>query len=190
VAVLRALQRAALAAAVGGAALGGGATLADDPLEYAVKAALVYKVARFVEWPKGEACPSGSITVAVLGEDRFGAALDRALEGRRLGDRPVRVQRLARAEDVPVCTVLWLGADQAERLPALAERLRSRFVVMVGDAAGFARRGGMIGLPVENERVVIEVNPEAAAAGGVTISSRLVGVARLVRARAATKAGP
>jgi hypothetical protein len=180
-----ALAAAALTAAGGGAA----SARTEDRVEYAVKAALVYKVARFVEWPK-DGCPAEAITVAVLGEDRFGDTLDRAVEGRRLGERPVRVRRLTRTEDVPFCTVLWLGADQAERLPAIAAQLRARFVVVVGDAAGFARRGGMIGLPVENERVVVEVNPEAAAAGGVVISSRLVGVARLVRGERAQKAAP
>ena len=163
---------------------------APDSVEYAVKAALVYKVARFVEWPKDSGCPDRAITVAVLGEDRFGDSLDRALEGRKLGDHPVRVRRVTRADEVPFCTVLWLGADQAHLLPVVADQVRARFVLVIGDAAGFARRGGMIGLPVENERVVVEVNPEAASAGGVVISSRLVGVARLVRSARAPQGRP
>jgi hypothetical protein len=63
-------------------------------------------------------------------------------------------------------------------------------VVVAGDAAGFARHGGTIGLVVEDERVRIEVNPQAAGAAGVRISSRLLGVARLVKPDLAGEGSP
>ncbi len=149
-------------------------------VEYGVKAAFLYKFTRFVEWPETGACPDGSVTIAILGRDPFGRTIDRTVEGRPLGDRRVRVLRLARPEDVPACSLLWLGRDEATRVEAVGQQLRGVAVVLVGDAAGFANRGGTIGLVVENDRVALEVNLTALAPG-ITISSRLLGVARVIQ---------
>src|ERR1700756_4784994 len=49
----------------------------SDTLEYAVKAAYLYKFTPFVEWPASAfAGPGSPFNVCVLGDDPFGPALD------------------------------------------------------------------------------------------------------------------
>ena len=62
--------------------------------EYAVKAAYLYKFAAFVEWPKSSfSQPDSPLNVCIVGFDPFGAYLDRAIAGQRIGERPVVARR-------------------------------------------------------------------------------------------------
>jgi len=51
----------------------------------------------------------------------------------------------------------------------------------VGERDGFARRGGVIGLVVEDNLARFEVNLQAAQRSGLQISSKLLGLARMVK---------
>jgi hypothetical protein len=55
----------------------------------------------------------------------------------------------------------------------------------IGEIAGFAKRGGIINLVLEDNKVHFEVNVEAAKEADLTISSRLLALARIVQEPAA-----
>jgi uncharacterized protein DUF4154 len=154
------------------------AAIGQPPTEYEVKAAFLLNFARFVEWPpeKGQ----GPFVVAVLGEDPFGPALDRTFEGNGVGGRPSEVRRLPRLEDASRTQILFIGKSEERRLPAILAALRGTHVLTVSDIPGFAERGGMIGLRLEERRVRFDINPEPAAESGLKLSSQLLKLARIV----------
>ena len=81
---------AALALAMAGAPTAAGAD--TNPLEYAVKAAYLYKFAPFVEWPAAAfASPSSPFQLCILGRDPFGAQLDHDVAGQRGLGRQARL---------------------------------------------------------------------------------------------------
>jgi hypothetical protein len=53
--------------------------------------------------------------------------------------------------------------------------------LLVGEAEGFADRSGMIRFRVVDNRLRLEINTTAAAGEGLTISSRLLSLADVVR---------
>jgi hypothetical protein len=61
------------------------------------------------------------------------------------------------------------------------DQLRGRPILTVSDADGFAEAGGMIGLFIEDSRVRFAINLGAAESAHLTISSRLLNLARIVR---------
>jgi hypothetical protein len=154
-------------------------SLAQDvgKVEVSVQAAYLYQFTRFVEWPQTES--TAPIVVCVVGRDPFGEALEQSIEGKRAGKRSVVVRRLAGAQGVSQCSIAF--THDGESSPgALRERAAGAPVLLVGDSPDFARRGGMIGFYREADRVRFEVNAEAAEAVGLRISSRLLGVSRVV----------
>jgi hypothetical protein len=60
-------------------------------------------------------------------------------------------------------------------------------VLTVSEIAGFARSGGMIAFLVEENKVRLEINLDAASEARLKVSSKLIGVARLVSRQAAGK---
>ena len=158
------------------------AVLSQPPSEYEVKAAFLLNFARFVEWPPEKG--PGPFVVAVLGEDPFGPALDRTFEGNGVAGRSSEVRRLPRLEDAGRTQILFIGKSEERRLPAILAALRGTHVLTVSDIPGFAERGGMIGLRLEEGRVRFDINPEPATESGLKLSSQLLKLARIVSTKA------
>lgn len=171
----RASRRLALAAVVAATTLGVAAADARASLEYPVKAAFLFQFARFVEWPA--AAEAGALEIGVVGPDPFGEALERAIAGKAVGGRPLIIRRFATAEDVRSCAILFVSEQEGPQLSRILSRLGSAAVLTVGEGREFVRAGGMVGFFVEDNRVRFEVNLKATDAGGLRVSSRLLGVA-------------
>jgi hypothetical protein len=58
--------------------------------------------------------------------------------------------------------------------------LNRRGVLTVGDAADFARIGGMIGFYVENNKIRLQINARTAKEANLSISSKLLRLAAVV----------
>lgn len=149
-----------------------------DTVAMSIQAAYLYQFTRFVEWPAADA--ASTLDICVVGRDPFGAILDQAVQGRHVGGRRVTVVRLPDAEGAAACNLLFLPAGEAARLPELQRMVRNGPVLLVGDGPRFAQSGGMIGFFRDADRIKFEVNPSAAEAAGLRISSRLLGIARVV----------
>jgi hypothetical protein len=143
-------------------------------------AAYLLNFARFTEWPERALPPSAPIVICAADQD-VAEALERWVRGRLAQDRLVRARRLRPADSVAECAVLYVtGVDQA-RTAQLLRVAGSAPILTVSDTAGFARWGGGIELMLEHGRMVFLVNRAAAERTGLRLSSRLLGVARLLK---------
>ncbi len=148
--------------------------------EYAVKAAFLYKFAKFVSWPEGALPPQDPFRLCVYGDDPFGDDLDRIVAGKRVGGHPIEVRRLRTVAEADSCHVVFLSPAEERLHRRVIAELADKPVLTVGDVEGFAERGGIIGLRVDGGRIRIEINPKAAARAGLHIDAELLGLARLV----------
>lgn len=156
--------------------------------DYEIKAAFVVKFAKFVEWPaESSAVTEKTLNVCLIGEDTTGDALKRIAERTKVDGRPVLVRTLSRAEEARSCAIVYIGSSETERLRPLLSILGKMPILTVGDAEGFAGSGGTIGFYLAEYKVHLEINPEAAAASGLKLSSQLLRLARLVRPGAREK---
>jgi YfiR/HmsC-like len=180
--------------------LAGGATftLAATPVvdppahplpEYPVKAAFLYHFLEFVEWPRAAPLPPAKVTIGVLGQDPFGDVLDKAILGKVVAGRTLTIRRFESVETLEPCAILFISSSEMPHLPEIVARLKGSPVLTVGEADRFAHRGGMIGFFFEDNHVRLEVNRAAAEGAGLRISSKLLGVARLVKADVAETGG-
>jgi hypothetical protein len=154
----------------------------EKPGEYQVKAAYLYNFGRFVEWPtRVTTASTGSFTICVLGEDPFGQALDATLAGETRGNQKVAARRISSPQESVDCQILFIGSSEAKRLNKIVEALGNSAVLTVSDIPQFSRRGGMIQLVMDGNRIHFEVNLTATQRAGLTLSSELLKVATAVR---------
>lgn len=176
--ILRNLAPAAAAlVTLAGAGLGANTT-GPGPLvdEYRVKAAILYHLAKFVDWPADAfASPATPMAVCVLGADPFGAVLDESIGGRQVAGRPVLVRRIAEPEGG--CHVLFISTSERRRLALIVERLGTAGVLTVSEEDGFTRLGGIVELITEGERVRFHINTAAAERARLRVSARLLALA-------------
>lgn len=150
------------------------------PTEYEVKAAYIYNFAKYVEWPSGTLQDrSKTIHVCVIGDDPFGPSLT-ALNGKRVGEKSVRIRRNTSLHDLQGCEILFISDSEEERLAQIVKTINGTLVLTIGDSEGFAGRGVMINFYLENNKVRFEINPKAALHAGLRISSNLLRIARIV----------
>lgn len=150
--------------------------------EYQVKAVFLFNFAQFVEWPPSAFPDSAApLIICVLGEDPFGSYLDETVRGETVQGHPLAIQRSRRVEEIRNCHILFVGRQEQERLGEILDTLKGRPALTVSDADGFARRGGMIRFMTDRNRIRLRINLEAARAANLTLSSKLLRPAQIVR---------
>jgi len=150
--------------------------------EYALKAAVLYNVSKFVEWPpQAFSNPSAAIGICILGDDPFGNFLDDVVRGKTVGDRPLTVYRRASLPAGNECKILFIAASERRRMPALLASVAAPGLLTVGDTPEFTAQGGIIAFQLEGQRIRLSVNLSAAEKAKLRISSRLLSLATIIR---------
>lgn len=150
------------------------------PSEYELKAAFIYQIAKFVEWPSTQAPPiSAPLRLCVLGGSPFGTALD-TIRGKPVNERRLEVSLLDMNADTRECDILFIAAPAEKHLERITALSRGSGMLTIGDTKGFAQRGAIINFFVENGRIRFEINPEASRRAGLRISSQLLKLARII----------
>lgn len=147
---------------------------AQPSLETAVKAAYLYKLAPFVEWPAGD--PARPFTICVVGPDPFGAVLDRAVAGQAYNGRPFTVVRMATLDAPDGCNIAYAGGSP-QQIAATLQASQGHAVLTVTDNSPSA---GMVDFIVQQGKVRFRIDQAAAADSGLAISSRLLSLALAV----------
>jgi len=150
--------------------------------EYELKAAILYNLVKFVEWPPSAYPGAHSPTVlCVLGWDPFGTSLTSLVSDKSIDGRTVQVRYLKNTDKARGCQILYISPSERRRVPQILSDLKASSVLTVGESGDFAARGGMVELSLYDKRVVMEINVDAASRGNVKISSRLLALARIVK---------
>jgi len=143
--------------------------------EYQVKAAFIKNFVKFIEWP---ARPAGGLTFCILGEDPFWETLKGPDDVG--GGRSLSYRRIGKLKDAEGCQILFVTRSEAQALPEILAALAGREVLTIGDGEGLAKGGLMIGFLFEEQKVRFEANLEPVRRAGLSISSKLLGLAKTV----------
>jgi hypothetical protein len=163
--------------------------------EFELRTAYLYNFALFTTWP-ADWPPENGTTMAVctLGEDRFGAALEQ-LHNRKVRGKRLVVRRSIALEQASACHMLYIAESERQHMAAILESLRGTSVLTISEAqSGDKLKEGdgtmtatsampartIISLVLENRKLMFEVDSTAARQAGLTMSSRLLYLARRV----------
>lgn len=151
------------------------------PTEYEIKAVFLLHFSHFVEWPESAfGAPDAPFVLCVFGHDPFGEALDAAVEGESVGTREMSVRRIRDVADASACHILFVHHSEHARLAEILATLDHRSTLTVTDSDRRARRGEMIRLVRDRDRIRLRIDVEAARAAQLTISSNLLRAAEIV----------
>jgi hypothetical protein len=152
---------------------------AQQPLsEYQVKAAYLYNFANFAGWPAQSFGTGDSpFRVCLVGGDPFGPVLDNTLRDEKVGPHRIDVVRDPPHDALARCHLLFLSAGVSD-VGRILRGLQGAPVLTISDARGFVRQGGIVEFVADAGRIRFDINLSAARASGITLSSRLLQVAR------------
>jgi len=146
------------------------------------KATYLYKFASFVTWPVSAfASPTAPLTICIVGEQRLAETLQPTVAGQREGEHPIAI-RAMNAPDAR-CHILYLTGNDSAADAQVVAALKSRPILIVTDLPADVAGHGMIGFVVDGDHVRFDIDNAAATGCGLVISSKLLGLARVVRSR-------
>jgi hypothetical protein len=145
-----------------------------------VKAELVERFTRFIDWPPDRPGPDASFGICVLGDDAMLPYLEHMVGKRHIKERVTVVRRLEDAEGASSCAVLWIGAAWSQHLESVLWVTSGRPILTVADTADFGQRGVILNLRPEGERLGFEINLHEARRSGLHFSSKLLRLGKIV----------
>lgn len=150
--------------------------------ETEVKAAFLFQFTRYVEYPASAfESDKAPFVMGVLGKSAIIDALREAVRGKNVEGRPIVVRQMSIGTELRRCHILFIPESQSHRLLEVLKTLVDAPVLTVGESAGFASQGGIIGFFTNQNRLRFEINLESARRAHLTISSKLLTLARIVK---------
>ena len=97
--------------------------------EYQVKALFLMNFTKYVEWPvEAFAQADSPFRIGVLGEDKFGDDLKKAVAGKAVNGRDIVIQKLDRDDDTSKCQILFVCASEKSHLGEILNKVKSILV--------------------------------------------------------------
>lgn len=143
--------------------------------EAMVKAAIIFNLFKFIEWPAEGMNPNQLVLcVNAVGIDNESF---QSLDGKTVNGKILVVRLHVQAEALRVCQMVYLETPRA----SILRDLRAYPVVVVASSSDFIEQGGMIALVYEDYHLGFEINQGLAIEKGIRISALLLKLARSVR---------
>jgi len=186
-----------ISALVAPAAVGADDTGVQDR-EYHIKAAFLYNLTKFVDWPENKVSdPNEPITIGIVGKDLFAYAFDsmanRSVKGKKLlikrfqGPSQLRSQSesdsdvlLRNIDSWRKCHLLFISSSEKNDFQEILKSVAGYGVLTVGEMENFIDAGGIVNLVPNQETTVFEVNLVAARREHLRIGSGALRLARRI----------
>lgn len=147
-----------------------------------LRAAMVSHLPLFVDWPPDKLDPTHpAFRVCVLGVDPITPALEFAFRNAGSLKGPVTVGTVGISDKLDQCHLLYVGASIRGVLEKTLPALQQASVLVVSERPVDGLEGEVIGLPLSESHVRIEVNLKLAQRSKLSISSRLLHLAAVVK---------
>jgi hypothetical protein len=149
--------------------------------EYEIKAAFLFNFAKFVEWPSGALMDTeGSFVIGILGKDPFNTELEQTIGDKTIRGAAIQIERFRSIDNLRPCHILFISESEKMNLPNILVKIGDQSILTVSDMPDFARRGGMIHLYTENNKVRFIIHTQAAEKAGLKLSAKLLTLAKIL----------
>jgi len=159
--------------------------VAAPSLEYAIKAAYLYKLAAFVNWPPSSfESASSPLRICVIGDDPFKTVLDQAVNGVSVAGRPVQISRYDAAQPNMACQIAYVAGSPAQSRADALKALKGAPVLTVTDqgrGADPAGEEGVVNFVLTDNRVRFDIDQHQAVEDHLALSGKLLSLAVEVR---------
>jgi hypothetical protein len=147
-----------------------------------VQAVFLFNFAQFVEWPADAfADHQAPLVIGILGKDPFGSFLDETVRGEKVRGRTFRIDRYSRVDEVGECHILFISRSEAKNLDGILAALKGKPVLTVSNNGSDSdQAGGIIRFILNESKIRLSVDLEAAQAARLTFSSKLLRSAAIV----------
>ncbi len=142
-----------------------------------VKAAIVYKLTKFISWPEKKQ----TLTLCVIGQGAINSEIFKINHKFSLARRISVTHKHPNASLGKLCDLIYIHNTKSDQISAVVNKLRNKPVLTISDSKNFANQGGVIELFRAGSRIRFAINKNVAQNTGLTINPQLMGLAKVVK---------
>ncbi len=156
--------------------------------EYKLKAALLFKLTKFVSWPEMSSF-SNEFNICVLGDNVFGEELE-PLKERAVNQKSIDIEYYNQSDDIDShCDLLFIEKSKEPFLSSIIRKFSQPGVLPISDIPGFAEQGGVVELTLVNNKVGFKINLDSAKSAELTFAAPLLQLATIIESSAGESSG-
>ena len=145
-----------------------------------LKAAFLYNLAKFAEWPS-EVLPNGGVlTICVLGDASVADTLGTLVKGHAAGDHAIAVSAVSIDGTLRSCQLLYVSVPDSQNAMRVLNAVSGAPILTVSDLDRFAHMGGIAQFFMEGDKMRFAINTDAAHRSHLHLSSKLLALAKIV----------
>ncbi len=151
--------------------------------EYKLKAAYIYNIAKFVQWPeKTFSTAEAPLHIGIYGDDPFGLYID-ALKSKKIRKRPLRITRVNNLENINQFQIIYISKSESSNMKKIKKKLDKKAILSISDMDDFISKGGIIQLHTIKNRIKMIINMRIATNNHLQFSAKLLEIASLVEVK-------
>jgi hypothetical protein len=144
----------------------------SQTIDYAVKANIIYRLTKYIEWPESKG--SGDFVIGIVGETPLFAELKNFASNKTAGSRKIVVRKFSTSAGAYDCHILFISEDESGSLKKIAARTAGSAILLVSEADGLALKGACINFIIVSEHLRLEINKNNIEKRNLNIASELV----------------
>ncbi|MDJ0880625.1 MAG: YfiR family protein [Gammaproteobacteria bacterium] len=149
--------------------------------EYKLKAALLYKLTKFVEWPAALVSNAEeSFNLCILGDNVFAEALE-PLTQRKVREQAIKLHFFNRSNRINQhCHLLFITDSKRAFLGNILSNINKVGCLTISDINNFAEDGGVIELTRGEKKIGFKINLEEAKLANLSLAAPLLELSTVI----------
>lgn len=126
---------------------------------YQLHSVFMYSFTRYVQWP--DESNQGDFEIHVLGDSPILGELRKMAESKKVGERSIKVARVAALSDIKKCNILFVPADKSGQLADILSKVGTNATLVVTEQSGIGAKGSGINFIEKDGKLAFEINQSA-----------------------------
>jgi hypothetical protein len=152
---------------------------AQQTMDYAVQANIIYRFTKYIEWPDSK--KTGDFIIGIVGESPLTDQLKSFIGNKTAGSQKILVKKFAASAETFDCHILFVSEDESDNLKKIAARTAGSPILLVSESEGLAFKGACINFMIVSDHLKLEINKNNIEQRNLNIASELLQLGKLVR---------
>lgn len=126
---------------------------------YQLHGVYMYSFTKYVQWP--DDANQGDFEIHVLGDSPILNELNELSKKKKVGERPIKVTRLAAITEIKKCNILFIPADKSAQIADVILKVGANATLIVTEQVGLGAKGSSINFIDRDGKLAFEINQAA-----------------------------
>ncbi len=153
--------------------------------EYSLKALYIKKINNYIEWSESEIKYKNSkfFKIGVIGKSPIYKTLKKTYKNQKLLNKNVKVFLVKDFNDLRTYNILFISNVNQKELATIIDKATNNNILLISDTKGFASYGIHINFYIKNDKLKFEINRNSLLDSGLSASSFLLSLAKIVNTK-------